>query len=584
MRSIRAAAIALACLVAGGSTAYAQAGSISGVVVKSPNGDPAVAAVVKLLDESPGNAPPGYQLRSTTTAADGSFRFDGVEPGTYYVVANLTGHLPSEYGQRSPTGTGLAFDVGGGQRVNVRLTLWPTGGISGRVFDAEGDAVGRAQVLALRLVYSGGKASMTIAQTVMTNDRGEYRMFWLTPGTYHVAAREWDPSTTAPAVNIGPPRRFSTSEQAVAPLVRSRTLPNGTVVEETYVPVYAPSSRELSLASTIVLGPGDNATNVDVQLNDDHVVAHHVRGTLTRIGNDRLTVLQLVPRITAPFALVAVGIARQDGAFDIGGVAPGSYMLYSSEALIAQPVDVGDADVDVAVVESPLIKLTGRITFDRGLSGDVVTPKASDLQIQMTREPELLGAPQGGPRFNPPPADNGQLNLNSIPPGDYRVAVWPLSNRDDIGPGGRKPAESYANAYVKSIRLGDVDVATDSLHLWSAAQPSLEIVIGLNGAQVEGTVVSNRGEPLPNVIVVGLPDGSNKGRRELTRQTKTDGRGHFALQGLAPGEYSFYAWDDVERGAWADAEFMRGVEGRGRFVRLREGKNEPLELNSLAVR
>jgi hypothetical protein len=120
--------------------------------------------------------------------------------------------------------------------------------------------------------------------------------------------------------------------------------------------------------------------------------------------------------------------------------------------------------------------------------------------------------------------------------------------------------------------------------LWSATQPSLEIVIGVNGAQVEGTVVSNRGEPLPNVIVVGLPDGSNKGRREWSRQTKTDGRGHFALQGLAPGDYSFYAWDDVERGAWADVEFMRGVEGRGRFVRLREGKNEPLELNSLTTR
>ena len=97
----------------------------------------------------------------------------------------------------------------------------------------------------------------------------------------------------------------------------------------------------------------------------------------------------------------------------------------------------------MTVAESPLVKLTGRITFDRGLSGDVVVPKASDLQIQMTRDPELLGAPDGGPRFNPPPADDGTLSLNTIPPGDYRMAVWPLSNRDSIGIAGRRPSESY---------------------------------------------------------------------------------------------------------------------------------------------
>ena len=51
--------------------------------------------------------------------------------------------LPTEYGQRSPTGTGIAFDVAGGQRVNLRLTAWPTSGISGRVVDADGDPVGR---------------------------------------------------------------------------------------------------------------------------------------------------------------------------------------------------------------------------------------------------------------------------------------------------------------------------------------------------------------------------------------------------------------------------------------------------------
>jgi hypothetical protein len=419
---------------------------------------------------------------------------------------------------------------------------------------------------------------------VITNDRGEYRMFWLTPGTYRVAAREWDPGTSAPAINIGPPRRFGTSEQATAPVVRRRTTSNGAVVEETNVPIYAPSTRDLSLASPIVLTPGDSA-NVDIQLVDNYVPAHHVRGSAVRTNPDSpRVVLLVVPRTPAPFAAIATGVVRSDGSFDIGGVSAGSYVLYRQDGLAAQPIEVGDSDIEVVVAEAALVKVTGHITFDRGLSADVVTPKASDLQIQMTREPDLLGSPTGGPRFNAPPADNGALNLTTVAQGDYRLAIWPLSNRDNNGPGGRRPPESFNSAYVKSIRLGDADVLADGLHLWSPTQPSLEIVVGLSGAQVDGTVADNARVPAPNVTVVAIPDGANKGRRDLYRQTTTDRRGHFAFEGLVPADYSFYAWDDVERGAWQNPEFMRAFEGRGRFVRLREGKNESLDLSIVSGR
>ena len=128
----RLAIVFIAC-VAHASLAFAQRGSITGVVLKSPSGEPAAGAVVKLVDEPPSVAPAGRQTQTTTTGGDGAFRFDDVEPGAYWVVANLQGYLPAEYGQRSPTGTGISFPVAAGQRVNVRLTAWPTSGISGHV-------------------------------------------------------------------------------------------------------------------------------------------------------------------------------------------------------------------------------------------------------------------------------------------------------------------------------------------------------------------------------------------------------------------------------------------------------------------
>ena len=93
-----------------------RAAVLSGVVTRSPNGEPAAGATVKLVDEPPSTAPAGRQLKSTTAGADGSFRFDDVEPRAYWIVANLQGFLPGEYGQRSPTGTGTSFTVTAGQR------------------------------------------------------------------------------------------------------------------------------------------------------------------------------------------------------------------------------------------------------------------------------------------------------------------------------------------------------------------------------------------------------------------------------------------------------------------------------------
>ncbi|HXD73785.1 MAG TPA: carboxypeptidase regulatory-like domain-containing protein, partial [Vicinamibacterales bacterium] len=195
--ALRRPLFSIALLLALATPARAQRASLSGVVIKAVNGEPAAGASVKLVDEPPSSSPAGRSLKSTTTGADGSFTFDDLEPRPYWIVANMQGYLPVEYGQRGPTGTGTSLALTAGQRASVRLNIWPTSGISGRVVDGDGDPVGRAQVLALRTNYRDGRPSMTIAQTVMTNDRGEYRMFWLTPGAYRVVARRWDPESSA---------------------------------------------------------------------------------------------------------------------------------------------------------------------------------------------------------------------------------------------------------------------------------------------------------------------------------------------------------------------------------------------------
>ena len=162
--------------------------------------------------------------------------------------------------------------------------MWPTSGISGRVVDADGDPAGRVQVLALRLVYDGGKPVMTIAQTVTTNDRGEYRMFWLTPGSYRVAARAFEARLHHPSREHRPAEALRQQRAGTSPVVSRRTLESGVLREEVAIPIYSPSTPDPQLSSTIALAPGENASSVDVQLIGSRVAAHHVRGVVQILG------------------------------------------------------------------------------------------------------------------------------------------------------------------------------------------------------------------------------------------------------------------------------------------------------------
>jgi hypothetical protein len=268
-------------------------------------------------------------------------------------------------------------------------------------------------------------------------------------------------------------------------------------------------------------------------------------------------------------------------------VPAGSYTAYLGDGAAATRIEVGDSDLDnVVLTETIGIEIKGHLTVERG-PAEVAPVSMAELRFQVTRDPDSVGAPHSGASFNPPPSPDGTFSW-IIYPGDYRVAVLPLFNtqRDDhTRPGGGPPtSDLWQDAYVKSIHWGRSDVLIDGLHLWDGVQGTLDIVVSLSGAEVEGTVRDVTHQPSAGVVVVAVPDGGNRGRADLYRHVLTDTSGHFALRGLAPGDYSFYAWDDLERGAWENVEFLRAFEGRGQFVRMREGMNESLDLDLLVGR
>ena len=162
-----AAVMAAVLLLAGPVSAQEQRGVIEGVV-KDRSGAVLPGATVEL------RTPSGVAL-TTTTDAQGVYRFASVAPGSYVVNARLQGF-----------GTGEVKDVvvGLGQLQKVDITLEPAqrGVIEGVVKDGSSGAVLPGATVELR-TPSG------VALTTTTDAQGVYRFASVAPGSYVVNAR-----------------------------------------------------------------------------------------------------------------------------------------------------------------------------------------------------------------------------------------------------------------------------------------------------------------------------------------------------------------------------------------------------------
>jgi protocatechuate 3,4-dioxygenase beta subunit len=90
--------------------------------------------------------------------------------------------------------------------------------------------------------------------------------------------------------------------------------------------------------------------------------------------------------------------------------------------------------------------------------------------------------------------------------------------------------------------------------------------------------VNDRQEALANRTVVLVPDIRLRPRTDLYKVVSTDSTGQFRMQGVTPGAYKLFAWDNVETGAWENPAFISAYEQAGRPVHVYEGASESLQL------
>ena len=539
--------------------------SLEGVAIIAGTDEPVSNAVIELKWNGEGTPDPIL----AATQANGRFLFRSVPPGDYLVVASRNGYLRAELGQRSPTRRGVPLTLAPAQQVaGVRVAMTPTAAISGRILDGAGQPMPGIAVQLVRPLFQDGRRMMTVMKSMLTNDLGEYRIFWVAPGSYYVNVI---PPPDTPAGGGIPLVLNPYGQPAGRSLwwdqsnVTARPLGSGLRETEAYLPMFFPGTADESSATPVELQPGADIRGIDIRLTP--VRAWRVQGLILN-GTTR----QPVPGATVQLLSLTDGRMFQTtsdtmGMYSIARVSSGPYALLSAvqSAGLARlmNVEVRDADIDARVELQPFLSLSGR------LNG--VDPSAFTVRLR-------LDFPiQNPPQLNATPAADGSFTFRTVPPGDYRVFVAPVL-LPQLPPPPSVPS-TLQNTYVKTIRMGSMDVLNGRLRIDQQPASTLEITLGSDAGSLNGRVLNARQEPAAAVTVVLLPDVERRLiRTDLYRVTNTDQSGRFLLESLPPGEYRLFAWENVDDREWQDPAFMRRHEEMGRTVRITENERQSLDI------
>jgi hypothetical protein len=505
--------------------------TIEGVVVKATTGDPLKKAVLSLTKVE-GHSQP----KNATSDTSGHFQIKNVEPGRYHLYATRNGYARQEYGQRTTHASGTILTLTAGQHLNdISFRLTPAVVITGHVYDEDGEPVAGAGVQALSFQYEKGQRKLAPSHFVQTNDLGEYRLYGLEPGQYYVSASH-------------NPGRFGEE-----------------TAEGGYATVYYPGSADPSHAAALDLHASDELAGIDFTLVP--VKTFNVKGRVYDAANSRpgtQAMLFLEPRDTGVrnWSMRSQSFVEDpQGVFELHGVKPGSYYLVAlggeggKTYTAREAIEVSDSDVEgVSLIIGPGIDVKGRIRVEGSATLD---PNVLNIWLQPREQAMYSG---GGGSVKP----DGTFTISDLADGDYQFEIAGLPE----------------NFYLKAVRVGSSDVVASELSV-SRKQPpgALDVVLNPNGGRIDGRVLKED-KPFSGATVVLIPEEGRRKEERLYKPTSTDQDGQFSIRGITPGDYTLFAWETVEHGAYMDPDFLRPYKDRGKPIHVDEGSrlNSQLDL------
>jgi hypothetical protein len=555
--------------------------SIEGVVLRGGSGEPLARAQVTLLrigdgtsDQESRPAPP-----STTSGTDGRFVFRNLDPGAYRIAVARNGYARQEYGQRVFGGQGTVVTLAAGQSMRgIAFQLTPTGAVTGVVKDGSGEPLVGAHVQLLRSGYNAtGQRTVQAAGGDRTNDRGEYRVYWVTPGRYYVAVSGAAPGRSVPA----PGGVGSVNE----------------IVERRYPTSYYPGTTDVAQASVVDVAPGAELTTVDVVVPDEDLfrVSGRIVDPITERHPPAASV-SVSPRGPAGTPLGVSSTTQSynpaSGTFTLSDVPQGSYWiraivaassadsilppeaagrtvadvftesLFAGRQVAQAPLEVfGNAD-DVVLALGSGVPVRGVVSVD----GQPLSAVAGFERLDVTLSPAARGMLTNPSRHEPLGPD-GAFTLPNVLPGEYAVTVRALP----------------PDYYVKQLRAGTADALDRPLLVSGPNASALSVILSPRGGRIDGVVVNDRRQPGAGIEAVLVP-ARGPARIDLYKTAVSDTSGAFTFRGIPPGEYKVFAWEAIESFGHFEETLLRQSDLQGATVHIEESAREQVEVRIIPAR
>jgi Carboxypeptidase regulatory-like domain len=483
-------------------------------------------------------APSDQRLDSAYADADGRFTFAGVPPGRYALSAWKSGYVATAFGARTPWEPPVLIAIGPGQSIDgVELQIAKGAAISGRVVDELGEPLSDMQVTVGRSVPIDGRLRfLGVSQATTTDDRGEYRVGGLAPGTFVVNVFGWTGPAAGAAAPDNTPRPHST---------------------------FYPQAAFLAQARPIVLRGGEEASSIDVAFTADSTAMPTVSG---RVVDPRGIPAQARLVLASDGAGIGSGTRQINTFVQPGGefamhVDPGEYILLAQANDLVAVAQVTVERTDITGIELVLAKgarVSGRVLFEgtspRPPEGFIVAARGRDQRLPI--DPSQTGGQPARVRAD------GSFVMSSVI-GACELRVMPE------GRGWRPKSITAAGRNLLDVPLE-----------FKGGEELRDVLIVMTDrtAELIGTIAGTaQSVPATELSVLVFAEDPRQVPRRA-HWVRPDQTGRFVVSNLSPGSYLVALASDVDDALWQTAAYLDRFRPNAQRVAIADGETKSVTL------
>jgi protocatechuate 3,4-dioxygenase beta subunit len=448
-------------------------------------------------------------VAKTTTDEDGNYKLAGLAAGRFTVMPLAKAYVVGTGGAFKPAGQTVNVAEGEGV-TKIDFALVRAGVVTGRITDAEGHPlIGERVSIVLSDSKPDANSQMAMfgSSRNQTDDRGVYRVYGLSPGSYKVSVGQAATAGGVSIMGMGGSQYLKTffpgvQDEAKATIIEIK---EGTEVPNVDISVGKPSSGFSVSGRVIDADSGLPVPNLYIGHSTVNE-ANQQMGGMNFTGNQ----------------------TDANGKFRLEGLRPGHYAVFTFAAgqdnsTYSEPAPFEISEGDVTGIE---IKLRRGAT----ISGVAVMENNSDPAVAGLLQTVGLGAYVEKKGLSAPSYGRSQIGAD----GSFRFAGMAPGKVRIFLQGFPAPPKGFT---VVRTEVDGLD-QPEGIEVTAGQQlKGVRLVFAYGTGSIHGEVKLESGPP-PEGTMMSLTLRSAPGNsRRFTRQLELDGRFHFAAENLPPGNY-----------------------------------------------